>query len=262
MPQPVADTPRADPLDGAASAIPPHPVLRAYYDDPESRQQAVDAIFDAAAVHYDRITALMSFGSGAWHRRDVLRRIGVQPGSRVLDVACGTGQIAASAQQIVGPSGRVLGVDPSAGMRHVAQSRRQVETRGGTADDLPVDDASFDFVIMGYALRHAADLIATFREFRRVLRPGGKVVILEITAPQRGIGRFALKVYLRHIVPPLSLLVSGSKPAYRMMTYYWDSIDQCVQPEVIVSAMSSARLCAPQRRITFGMLSEYIAHVD
>jgi len=93
-----------------------------FYTEPE-RQTVVNRLFDDTARHYDRVTGWMSFGTGARYRRDVLRRSGVGAGSRVLDVACGTGQVAAAALRLVGPDGVVVGVDPSRGMRRVAEAR-------------------------------------------------------------------------------------------------------------------------------------------
>lgn len=237
----------------------PHPVLERYYERPEERQEVVNHLFDDTARHYDRITGLMSFGSGARYRLDVLKRIGVGPGSRVLDVACGTGQVSAAALRLVAPTGAVVGVDPSEGMRRVAEARRGIRVLEGTANRLPVEDGSFDFVVMGYAMRHAADLIAAFREMRRVLRPGGTVAILEITPPENRVARAILKVYLKHIVPPASLLVTGSRRAMELMSYYWDSIEQCVSPALILDAMAKAGLERPERHRTIGIFNEYVA---
>jgi len=237
----------------------PHPVLDRYYARPEDRQAVVNRLFDDTARHYDRITSLMSFGTGGAYRRDVLRRIGVKEGSRVLDIACGTGQVSGAALKLVGRGGTVLGVDPSEGMRRVAESRRGIRTVCGTADHIPVPDASFDVVVMGYAMRHAADLIAAFCEMRRVLRPGGTVAILEITPPRNAAARAILKVYLKHMVPPASLLVTASRRSMELMSYYWDSIERCVSPDAILEAMARAGLEHPTRHRTMGIFNEYIA---
>lgn len=248
----------ADTVDETAS-LPPHPVLRSYYESPDDRQAVVNGMFDETAVHYDRVTGLMSFWTGGPYRRFVLKRAGVQEGSRVLDVACGTGQVSAAAKRLVGSSGTVLGVDPSEGMRAVAEARRGIQTVAGTADNLPVEDASFDFVLMGYALRHVADLRTSFEEMRRVLKPGGKVVILEIIAPQKPISRALVKFYLHRIVPPVSMVVTRSRKAKQLMEYYWESIDQCVRPEVILDALGEAGLKDATREGSMRFLSEYVA---
>ncbi len=241
------------------SEIAPHRVIPGFYAAPDERQGVVNDLFDDVARHYDRIVALMSLGSGKRYRRTVLKRIGVDVGSRVLDVACGTGLVSAEAKRLVGSTGEVLGVDPSEGMRAVATRRRGILVREGTADSLPFPDGTFDFVVMGYALRHVADLVASFREMRRVLRPGGTVMILEITAPEQRLARALLRFYLKRIVPPASLLVTGSRPAMRLMTYYWETIAECVRPETILEAMELAGLEATCRHTTMRIFNEYAA---
>jgi demethylmenaquinone methyltransferase/2-methoxy-6-polyprenyl-1,4-benzoquinol methylase len=237
----------------------PHPVLDRYYAEPAERQAVVNSLFDDTARHYDRITSLMSFGTGGMYRREVLRRVGVRAGSRVLDIACGTGQVSAAALRLVGPTGLVIGVDPSEGMRRVAERRRKIRVLEGTAEHLPVESGSFDVVVMGYALRHVSDLIAAFTEMKRALRPGGTVAILEITAPEGRIARALLKAYLKHIVPPASLLVTGSRRSMELMSYYWDSIEQCVRPSLILEAMAEAGLQNPTRSQTISIFNEYIS---
>jgi len=247
-------------LEPQRAGLAPHPVLDRYYARPEERQPTLNGLFDDTARHYDRVTGFMSFGTGHAYRRSVLKRVGVKAGSRVLDVACGTGQVAAAARSLVGPNGVVVGVDPSEGMRRVAEARRGVRVLAGTAESLPVESGSFDTVVMGYALRHVSDLIAAFMEMRRVLRPGGTVAILEITAPEGRVACALLKAYLKHVIPPATLLITGSRRARELMSYYWDSIEQCVSPDSIVSSMGRAGLRAPARSRTLGVFNEYVAH--
>lgn len=236
-----------------------HPVLEGYYARPEDRQNVVNTLFDDTARFYDRITGLMSLGTGLAYRKKVLRHVGVREGSRVLDLACGTGQVAAAALRLVGSTGEVLGVDPSQGMRLEAGRRRGIRVLDGKADRLPVPDAGFDFVTMGYALRHAGDLVAAFREMRRVLRPGGKVVILEITPPEGRTAHAILKCYLKRVVPLGAFVVTGNARARELMSYYWDSIERCVPPETILHALTTAGLKNAARSRTLGIFNEYVA---
>ncbi|WP_238940671.1 class I SAM-dependent methyltransferase, partial [Pseudoroseomonas ludipueritiae] len=94
----------------------PHPDLTGYYRDAQERPGFVRRLFDDTAVHYDRINSVFSLGTGAWYRRHALKRAGLKPGARVLDVACGTGLVTREALRLAGPGGTVLGLDPSAGM--------------------------------------------------------------------------------------------------------------------------------------------------
>lgn len=242
----------------APPGLTPHPILPRFYARAEDRQSLVDGLFAQAAPHYDRVTSLMCLGTGRRYRQEVLERIGVRPGARVLDVACGTGQVGVGAAALVGPGGFVLGIDPSREMRAIAESRG-LTTAHGTADALPVPDGSFDFVVMGYALRHVKDLVIAFREMGRALKPGGVIAVLEITPPRSVIGRSLLRAYLKGIVPAATLLFTQSRPAKRLMDYYWESIHQCVSPEAILGAMGAAGLVHAERSCTLGMFTEYVA---
>lgn len=237
--------------------MPPHPVLPGYYADADSRQARVDAMFDASAPHYDWITAMMSFGSGRNYRAEALRRHGLAEGMSVLDVGTGTGALALIAQEVVGDGGRVLAVDPSAGMLAQARANGVRETVQATGDDIPLDADSFDLLSMGYALRHVADLEATFREYRRLLKPGGKLLLLEITRPRNRLGFWCLRGYMRGVVPMITRVFRRSPEAQELMRYYWDTIENCVPPETILSAMQDAGFSEVRRHVVMGIFSEY-----
>src|SRR5687768_8451461 len=135
----------------------PHPILRGYYRDEAERRRFLTDIFDQVAGRYDRINALMAFGSGQWYRGWALRRAGLRPGLRVLDVAAGTGEVTRAAAALVGPPGFVTGIDPSSGMLARAGAKLSVPLTQGVAEALPFRDGAFDFLTMGYALRHVVD---------------------------------------------------------------------------------------------------------
>ena len=165
---------------------------------------------------------------------------------------------AATAAAIAGDPALVLGVDPSPGM--IAEAARQVpdvRLARGTAEQLPVADASVDFLSMGYALRHVSDLAVTFREFRRALRPGGRVCVLEITRPDGRLRLAALRLYMRWVVPALTRLAARHAHSHRLWAYYWDTIEQCVAPEQILRAMRDAGFDDVRRHVEMGIFSEY-----
>ena len=110
---------------------------------------------------------------------------------------------------------------------------------------------------MGYALRHVTDLEQTFAEYRRVLRPGGKVLILEITRPASAFGNFFFRLYFGKIYPALTQLFTRSREAREMMKYYWETMDACVSPDVVIAAMKSAGFADVKRVNLCGMFSEY-----
>jgi demethylmenaquinone methyltransferase / 2-methoxy-6-polyprenyl-1,4-benzoquinol methylase len=243
-------------------ALPPHPMLDRYYANAQERRTYLTSIFDETAKDYDKVERWLSLGSGSWYRRQALLRSGLNAGMRVADVAVGTGLVAREAVSIVtafNAAGRVVGIDPSAGMLERAREALGIETVIATAESLPFPDASFDFVSMGYALRHMDDLVGAFREFRRILRPGGRVCILEITRPRTRLGRAFLRAYLGTLSAVLSKFTKLSPRTPELWAYYWETIDRCVPPERVLEALKAAGFIDPKRFISMGIFSEYTA---
>lgn len=240
------------------AALPPHAPLPAYYVDEDDHQRFVRRIFDDTAVDYERVERMLALGSGPWYRRQALRRAGLAAGMQVLDVGIGTGLLAREAQALVGPDGRLTGVDPSAGM--MAQvALPGITLLQGRAEALPVADASVDFVAMGYALRHLSDLHAAFAEFARVLRPGGRVLVLEITRPAGRVATRLLRGYMRAVVPVAARWVTGRADTAQLWRYYWDTIEACIPPPEVLRALADAGLTDVQRHVELGVFSEFTA---
>ncbi|MBA3478535.1 MAG: class I SAM-dependent methyltransferase [Lautropia sp.] len=237
--------------------IEPHLPLTGYYEGEAQRAQYVRQLFDRTAGDYDRVERILGLGSGRWYRRQALARAGVGPGAAVLDVGCGTGLLSREALHLIGPSGRLVGVDPSPGMLAQAElpGARLLE---GIAEELPVADASFDFVTLGYALRHVGDLQAAFQEFYRVLKPGGTVLLLEIGKPQGMIGRTLLKAYMRGLVPLLAAAVGRDKATPKLWRYFWDTIEACVPPQRVLDTLLSAGFTGVRRQLELGLFCEYL----
>jgi len=231
-----------------------------YYADAEGKRRFTGSMFDASAADYDRVDRLLAFGSGSWYRRQALLRAGLAAGMRMLDVAVGTGLVAREAVQVVGARGAVFGIDPSAGM--LAQSDAHgLRLVRGRAEALPFAAQSLDFLCMGYALRHLADLQTVFGEFRRVLRPGGRVLVLEITRPEGRVANTVLKAYLHGVLPVLSRLVSRSKDTPALYRYYWDTIEACVPPARILATLADAGFAGVAHQVQLGIFSEYSARL-
>jgi demethylmenaquinone methyltransferase / 2-methoxy-6-polyprenyl-1,4-benzoquinol methylase len=232
-------------LDGSAAAVPsgaePHRPLTQHYAAPSERSGFVRNLFNGTAADYDRINGVFSLGTGGWYRRQALRRAGLAPGQHLLDVAVGTGLVAAEAVRVLGEPRAVTGLDLSEGM--LAEARRRlggVRLIQARAEALPVADESVDFVSMGYALRHVADLGVAFREYHRVLRPGGRVLLLEIGRPEGRLPQAVLKTYLGRIVPALCRWTTPRRRAGQLMDYYWDTIAACVPVETILRHLRMA----------------------
>ena len=251
-------TPGSAPERQASAGLPPHLPLTDYYADEPERHRFVRGIFDDTAADYDRIERVLAFGSGPWYRRQALQRAKLKPGARVLDVGIGTGLVAREALRMIGPAGTLVGVDPSPGMMEQVRLPG-VQLLTGRAEALPCVDASCDFLSMGYALRHLADLSAAFAEFHRVLRPGGRLLILEITRPQGRLATLALKTYMRAVVPAIARVVARRNKTSELWRYYWDTIEACVPPDAVLEALRAAGFRRVRRYVELGIFSEYTA---
>jgi demethylmenaquinone methyltransferase/2-methoxy-6-polyprenyl-1,4-benzoquinol methylase len=236
----------------------PHPVLTKYYDGEAGRQPFVRALFDRTARHYDRVSALLSFGSDRFYRRWVLQKSGLRRGMTLLDVATGTGLVARAAVDIVGDSRAVIGLDPSAGMLAEARRTLDVPLVQGQAEALPFAADRFDYLTMGYALRHVADLASTFAEFLRVLKPGGVLLVLEISRPRSRLTRGILRVQLEAVLPAIMSLTARGERVGVLTQYYWDTIAECAPPETILDVLRGSGFTDVQRRVRGGLLSEYL----
>ena len=237
----------------------PHRPLTDYYQTEQDRQAYLRKIFDDTAPDYDRIESMLAWGTGSRYRRDALVRAGLIRGMKVLDVGVGTGLVAAQACALTGDPALVTGVDPSPGMMAAGKLPKAMAMVEGRAESLPFPDNHFDFLSMGYALRHISDLSVAFAEFERVLKPGGRLCILEITQARTPLGRWLLKTYMRGVIPLLTRLVSSRKKTTTMWRYYWDTIEACVPPEQVMATLSATGLAQVERHLELGIFSEYHA---
>jgi demethylmenaquinone methyltransferase / 2-methoxy-6-polyprenyl-1,4-benzoquinol methylase len=206
----------------------------------------VRAMFDRIARIYDPLNTLMTAGMHhAWRRRSAdLARVG--PGSRVLDVATGTGDLAL---ELGSRGASVTGMDFSPAMLELARAKAPgIEFEEGDALDLRYDDASFDAVTVGFGARNFADLDRGLREMARVTKPGGRVVVLEITTPQRPPLSWFFRAWFDRVVPMLGKL-AGDSDAY---TYLPSSVRRFPAPEVLAASMTAAGLTDVRWVLTAG----------
>jgi len=237
----------------------PHQPIAGYYQTEAERAGFLREIFDSTAADYDRVERTLALGSGPWYRRRALERAGLQRGMQVVDVGFGTGLVATQAIGIIGSPDLLTGVDPSPAMMGASPLVSKVRLVEGKAERIPLPDACADFISMGYALRHISDLSAAFSEFHRVLKPGGRLCVLEITKPESRLGTAMLKGYMRGWVPLMAKLSGAGAHTPRIWRYYWDSIEACAPPERILDTLRAAGLAEANRYVELGIFSEYRA---
>jgi demethylmenaquinone methyltransferase/2-methoxy-6-polyprenyl-1,4-benzoquinol methylase len=203
----------------------------------------VRGMFDRIAGVYDLMNTAMTAGLHHRWRGRAADRAELEPGSAALDVCCGTGDLALELAGRVAPGGEVVGCDFSEPMLDLARAKaaeRGAEVRFEWADalELPYEDARFDAVTVGFGVRNLSDLDVGLAEMTRVLRPGGRLVILEITQPRRPPLSTFFSVWFDRIVPRLGS-VAGDRDAY---TYLPRSVKRFPPPEGLAERMDAAGL--------------------
>ena len=226
-----------------------------------AKKEVVQDIFNDIAPRYDLLNHLLSLNIDKGWRRKAMRHIGKEGGRCVLDVACGTGDFSIAACRA--GAERVTGIDISANMVEVG--RRKVREAGlehridlqiGDSERMDFADDVFDAVTVAFGVRYFEHLEAGLREMLRVLRPGGKAVILEFSMPERFPMRQLYTFYFRHVLPTVGGWISGNKGAY---AYLPASVMNFPQGQAFLDIM---RLCgftsSVQHRLTFGIASLYV----
>lgn len=216
----------------------------------------------AGVIHHPRAYEVTSAIGFLGARREAFTRLAIQarprPGDRFLDVGCGTGYLTRVIAPVVGPKGQVTGVDPSAEMIEYARRRApgNCDYQVAEGQALPFPDASFDAVTIGYGLRNFVDVDAGLREFRRVLRPGGRLVVLEFPPPPAGpVGR-AFRLYFERVLPWVGGVVSGARGAYG---YLPRSVKAFLPPEGLKDRMEGAGFRGVYYRLqTFGVSALHV----
>ncbi len=215
----------------------------------------VRAMFDRIARLYDRMNTVMTAGLHHEWRRRAAEMAGLAPGGRALDVATGTGDLAFALARRVGPGGEVTGSDFSERMLEIAQLKAGradvaalVRFQLGNALTLPYPDDAFDAATVGFGARNFADLDGGLREMTRVIRRGGRVVVLEITSPQRPPLSVFFRLWFDVLVPALGR-IAGDPEAY---SYLPSSVRRFPSPEALAARMADAGLDQVRYILTAG----------
>jgi demethylmenaquinone methyltransferase/2-methoxy-6-polyprenyl-1,4-benzoquinol methylase len=201
-------------------------------------------MFDRIAPVYDVMNRVMTAGLDRRWRRETVREV-VRPGDRVLDAACGTGDLAIEASRA---GARVVGLDFSGAMLERARRKApELEWLQGDLLALPFEDGDFDAATVGFGIRNVADLEAGLRELRRVVRPGGRLGVLEITRPS-GILRPFYSLWFDRVVPLLGRILPGGE-AY---TYLPASVRRFPGPDELAAALRAAGFDVVRYRLFAG----------
>jgi len=211
----------------------------------EAKVAAVRSMFDAIAPRYDLVNRIMTFRMDVGWRRRTVRSLGLADGATVVDLACGTGDLC---RELARQGLRPIGADLSFGM--LAAARTAAPLLQGDALRLPLPDASVDGATCGFALRNFEALPPFFAELARVIRPGGRISLLDVSQPPNRVLRFGHSIYFGKVVPFVGGLLSDPA-AYR---YLPRSVAYMPEPEVFLGQLADAGFVDVDRRLlSFGI---------
>jgi demethylmenaquinone methyltransferase/2-methoxy-6-polyprenyl-1,4-benzoquinol methylase len=236
-----------------------------YKEDTADKKSQVAQMFDSIAGKYDFLNHFLSAGTDIyWRRKAVDELKGLRP-ARVLDIATGTADFAIETLRAAAPDGHITGVDISEGM--LAVGRRKLESKGlgqrirlelADSESLPFADGEFDAVTASFGVRNFAHLEQGLAEMRRVLRPGGKLVILEFSKPTAFPLKQAYNFYFRRVLPVFGKLISKDRAAY---TYLPESVQAFPDGPDFLAILTKIGFQNPAwQPLTFGISSIYTAH--
>lgn len=208
----------------------------------EHKRAAVEAMFDRIAHRYDLMNRLMTFGIDRAWRRATIAALELRSNARLVDLACGTGDLTVEA---AGAGARAIGLDVSAGMLREARGRgAPCEWVRGDALSLPLREASCDAVVCGFALRNLTDVAAALGEAARVLKPDGRLALLEVDTPANSLVRLGHRLYFHRVVPLLGRLLAD-RDAY---SYLPESVAYLPVESALAAMLSRAGFHGIEKR--------------
>ena len=223
------------------------------------RAGRIREMFNEIAAGYDAKNRLFSADRDQAWRRRAARLAALRPGNTAIDLCTGTGKLAQELLPYVRPGGRVIGVDFSPAMLAIARKRVSgVEFRLADVKPIGAPDQRADAVTIAFGLRNLVDRDGALAEMFRVLRPGGRLVILEFPAPPRGPLMAGFRLYLEHVMPAVAgLFKRTDRPAYR---YLSDSVQAFPSPEVLADQLVRIGFTPVSvERMTFGIVALHVA---
>lgn len=228
-----------------------------------AKKEGVRKLFDNIASDYDKLNHILSLNiDKGWRKKAVRNLVDTQAPLKVLDVACGTADFTIEIAQKVGKGSEVIGVDISEGM--MAVGREKIQKAGVSAEllvadceDLPYPDNTFDRISVGFGVRNFEHLELGLSQMCRVLTPGGKLVILELSVPSNAFIRWCYKLYFLKILPAIGGMISGDRGAYE---YLPASVLRFPGPDKFIPMLKSAGFAQVERTsLTLGICRMYVA---
>ena len=228
-----------------------------------AKKEGVRKLFDNIAPDYDKLNHILSLNiDKGWRKKAVRNLVDTQEPLKVLDVACGTGDFTIEIAQKVGKGSEVIGVDISEGM--MAVGREKIKKAGISAElfvadceDLPYADNTFDRISVGFGVRNFEHLELGLSQMCRVLTPGGKLVILELSVPSNAFIRWCYKLYFLKILPAIGGMISGDRGAYE---YLPASVLRFPGPDKFIPMLKSAGFAQVEHTpLTLGICRMYVA---
>jgi len=202
------------------------------------RAAYVRDLFTRIAGRYDLMNRLMTAGRDVLWRRKMIRQMQPRAHASILDAGAGTGDLSREMRRRF-PSARVTAADFTLGMLLANNKWQGIRRCSADAQSLPFTDACFDAVVSGFLVRNVTDVDLTLREMARVTKPGGQVLVLDMTRPRKNLLSPMINFYINRIVPLIGTLVTGQKDAY---TYLPDSTQNFLRAEVLAEKMKDAGL--------------------
>ena len=231
-----------------------------------NKEEYVHAVFSSIAYRYDLLNTTLSFNRDKYWRKFTVEHSGLKPGGYGLDICCGTGMLALEQAKVVGLNGRVIGLDFCENMLVKAEENIKrtpyqsvIKLVKGNAVDLPFPDNTFDCATIGFALRNVPDIRKTIDEMRRVVKPGGRVLSLELAKPSAPVFKQIYYLYFNHIVPLLGRMGVGLKGPYNWLP---NSLKVFPHQSEIRDIFSEVNLAdARYYELTGGIVAVHIGHV-
>ncbi|NOZ77223.1 MAG: bifunctional demethylmenaquinone methyltransferase/2-methoxy-6-polyprenyl-1,4-benzoquinol methylase UbiE [Euryarchaeota archaeon] len=212
----------------------------------DEKGERVRRMFASISRRYDLLNTLLSLNRDAAWRRFTVSQAGLEEGGRALDVATGTGKLAVELAKAVGAGGKVVGVDFCEEMMELGRKAIRgawledvIEFQNARAEALPFPDSSFDCASIAFGLRNVSDIDRSLSEMARVVRPGGRVLVLEFTQPEGRVLRELYYLYFFRVLPLVGGVISGNRDAY---TYLPASVMDFPSPEGLKARMEAAGL--------------------